>query len=327
MSLVVSRAIARFKDITSNGIIGVVRRLEQIFSPRKLYAVLRPLFLTRAALNTVFKKHRPGPPVPDFLRSPRNRRTSIADRQTLYSNNVLLNFPDRLAAPKWAGNCVIDGLHHVETARREGRLVVLAYFHFGAFPIAHCWLRARNLPVGGLVGGYAAMRSRLSRLQDGFLPLPAVPVAMYPDQLRELSRFFTAGNILYLAVDAPTGKQMDVPFCDGWDFRMATGAIRFAAREQADIIPCAITNEGPWQYRLTLGRPAPLDLLADEANWPQVGRHLLQEMMPLFKARPNQCWDAMTGRLIRKPRREKEVELNLPLISGQIQRLTTAARP
>jgi hypothetical protein len=33
---------------------------------------------------------------------------------------------------------------------------------------------------------------------------------------------------------------------------------------------------------------------------PQVGQYLLAEMMPLFKARPQQCWDAMTRRLIRK---------------------------
>ena len=103
-----------------------------------------------------------------------------------------------------------------------------------------------------------------------------------------------------VAVDAPTGKQMAVPFCDGWDFRMATGAIRFAARYQADLIPCAITNEGAWRYRITLGRPAPLELLSDEAKWPQVGKHLLDEMRPVFKAHPHQCWDAMTRRLVRK---------------------------
>lgn len=292
---------AGFKNHPSLGIIAFFRRLERAFSPGKLYAVLRPLYLTRSVLNTVFKKNRPGPPVPDFLRSPRNRRTNTADRLNLYFNNVLLNFPDRLAAPKWAANYQVEGLAHLQAARRAGRPVVLAFFHFGAFPIAHCWLRgAMNFPVVGVVGGNSAMRTQLARLQDRLMPLPEVPAVQYLDQLRELVKLFVAGNILLMSVDSPTGKQMTMPFCDGWDFRMATGAIRFAARYQADIIPCAITNEGPWNYRLTLGRPAPQELLADEANWPQVGRHLLAEMMPLFKTRPQQCWDAMTRRLIRK---------------------------
>jgi lauroyl/myristoyl acyltransferase len=292
---------AGFKDHLSLRIISFFRRLEQVFSPGKLYAVLRPLYLTRSVLNTVFKKNRPGPPVPDFLRSPRNRRTNTADRLNFYFNNVLLNFPDRLAAPKWAANCQVEGLVHLQAARHAGRPVVLVFFHFGAFPIAHCWLRgALNFPVVGVVGGNSAMRTQLARLQDRLMPLPEVPAVQYLDQLRELVKLFVAGNILLMSVDSPTGKQMTVPFCDGWDFRMATGAIRFAARYQADIIPCAITNEGPWNYRLTLGRPAPQELLADEANWPQVGQHLLAEMMPLFKARPHQCWDAMTRRLIRK---------------------------
>jgi len=119
---------------------------------------------------------------------------------------------------------------------------------------------------------------------------------------------------------------------------MATGAIRFAARQQADIIPCAITNEGPWQYRLTLGRPAPRELLADEANWPQIGQHLLKEMMPLFKAHPHQCWDAMTRRLVRNTDSEEKLNSTRSFIGETIRfapenqrpsagTFTTAARP
>jgi lauroyl/myristoyl acyltransferase len=292
---------AGFKDYPSRGIIAFFRRLERAFSPGKLYAVLRPLYFTRSVLNTVFKKNRPGPPVPDFLRSPRNRRTNIADRTNLYLNSGLLNFPDRLAAPKWLANCQVEGLAHLQAARRAGRPVVLAFFHFGAFPIAHCWLRGGlNFPVVGVVGGNSGMRTQLARHQDRLMPLPEVPVTIYLDQLREMVRLFAAGNILLMSVDSPTGKQMVVPFCAGWDFRMATGGIRFAARHQADIIPCAITNEDAWHYRITLGRPASRELLADEASWPQVGQHLLEEMMPVFKAHPHQCWDAMTRRLVRK---------------------------
>jgi lauroyl/myristoyl acyltransferase len=256
--------------------------------------------LVRAALNNAFKKTTPAPPVPDFLRTPRTIKTRIQQRTDIYLNGVIVNFPDRLAAPKWLANCRVEGLAHLQEARRNGRLVVLAYCHFGPFTVVHCWLRAMGLPVGGLVGGNSTKRTRLARLQDRFLPLPEVPVAMYLDQLRELAKFLAAGNLTYIAIDAPTGKQMVVPFCDGWDFQMATGAIRFASRYQADIIPCSITDEGSWHYRITLGRPVPRELLADEANWPRAGKHLLDEMLPLFKARPDQCGDGMTRRLMRK---------------------------
>jgi hypothetical protein len=157
-----------------------------------------------------------------------------------------------------------------------------------------------GLPVGGLVGGNSVTRTHLALLQDRYLPLPEVPVAMYPDQLRELAKFLAAGNLLYLAIDAPTGKQMAVPFCEGWDFQMATGAIRFAIHHQAELITCSITDEGSWHYRITLGRPVPREHLAAEADWSCAGKHLLGELLPLFKARPDQCGDGVTRRLMRK---------------------------
>ena len=86
-----------------------------------------------------------------------------------------------------------------------------------------------------------------------------------------------------MAIDAPTGKQMIVPFCDGWDFQMATGAIRFAIRHQAELIPCSIIDEGSWHYRITLGRPVPREHLTPEADWSRAGKRLLGEMLRSFK--------------------------------------------
>ena len=291
-----------FRDTPSLVVILFFRRLEQWLLPQKLLGLLRVFCFLRSSLRAGFNKIRPGPPVPDFLRSPRNRRTNIESRTNLYLDNVLLNFPDRLAAPKWLDRCRVKGLAHLEAARRGGRPVVLAYWHFGAFPIAHCWLRGGlKFPVGGLVGGNSSWRTNLSWRQDAFLPFyPDTPCAIYADQLRELARFVAAGNVMYIAIDAPTGKQMVVPFCEGWDFQMATGAIRLASRFEAEIIPCTITHDGAWRYCITLGRPAPKEWLSNEANWPQVGKHLLAEMMPVFNAHPDLCWDAMTSRLIRK---------------------------
>ena len=288
------------KDAAGLGFISIFRWVEQHLSPQTFYSLLRPVFLVRAALNNAFKKTTPAPAVPDFLRAPRTIKTRIQQRTDIYLNGVIVNFPDRLAAPKWLAHCRVEGLSHLQEAQRNGRPVVLAYCHFGPFSVAPYWLRTMGFPVGGLIGGNSATRTHLDRLQDRFLPQPKVRGAIYLDQLRELTEFLAAGNLLYVAIDAPTGKQMLVPFCDGWDFQMATGAIRFAIRYEAELIPCSITDEGSWRYRITLGRPVPGEHLTSEADWSCAGMHLLGEMLPLFQARPDQCWDAMTRRLIRK---------------------------
>jgi len=288
------------KDAAGLCFISIFRWLERHLTPRTFYSLLRPVFLARSTLNNAFKKTTPAPAVPDFLRTPRTIKTRILQRANIYLNGTVEYFPDRLAGSKWKANCQFEGLAHLQEAQRNGRPVVLAYCHFGPYYLVHFWLRTMGLPVVQLVGGSSAMRTHLARRQDRFFPLPEVPVAMYLDQLRELAEFLAEGNLLYMAIDTPTGKQMIVPFCDGWDFQMATGAIRLAIRHQAELIPCSITDEGSWRYRITLGRPVPREHLTAKADWSCAGKHLLGEMLPLFQARPDQCRDAMTRRLIRK---------------------------
>lgn len=288
------------KDAAGLGSISIFRWMERHLSPRTFYSLLRSIFFVRAALNNAFKKTTPAPAVPDFLRMPRTIKTRIQQRMDFYLNGAIANFPDRLAAPQWPAHCQVEGLSHLQEAQRNGRPVVLAYCHFGPFSVAPYWLRTMGFPLAALVGGNSATHTHLDRLQERFLPLPKVPGAIYLDQLRELAEFLAAGNLLYVAIDAPTGKQMRVPFCDGWDFQMATGAIRLALRHQAELIPCSITDEGSWHYRITLGRPVPGEHLTAEADWSRAGKHLLDEMLPRIQSRPDQCWDAMTRRLTRK---------------------------
>ena len=288
------------KDAAGLSFVCIFRRLERYLTPRTFYSLIRPVFLTRAILNNAFKKTRPAPDLPDFLRTPRTFQTRVQQRTDVYLNGVIENFPDRLVGAKWKANCQFDGLTHLQEARRNGRPIVLVFCHLGPIYLAHCWLRATGFPTVALFGGNSAMRPQLARLQDRFFTLPEVPVSVYLDQLRDLAKFLAAGNLLYMAIDTPTGKQMEVPFCDGWNFQMATGAIRLAVRHQAELIPCCITDEGTWHYRITLGRPVPREHLTEEADWSCAGKHLLGEMFPVFQARPDQCLDAMTRRLVRK---------------------------
>jgi Bacterial lipid A biosynthesis acyltransferase len=288
------------KGAAGLGFISIFRWLERHLTPGTFYSLLRPVFLARSTLNNAFKKTTPAPAVPDFLRTPRTIKTRILQRANIYLNGTIENFPDRLAGPGWKANCQFEGLVHLQEARRNGRPVVLATCHFGPYYLLHLWLRSMGLPAMGLVGGSSATRTHLARLQDRFIPLPEVPANLYLDQLRELAEFLAAGNLLCMTIDTPTGKQLAVPFCDGWDFQMATGAIRLAIHHQAELIPFSITDEGSWRYRITFGRPVPREALAPEADWAGAGKHLLGEMLPHFQAHPDQCCDAMTRRLIRK---------------------------
>jgi hypothetical protein len=109
------------------------------------------------------------------------------------------------------------------------------------------------------------------------------------DQLRQVNEFLAAGNSLLIAIDTNVGKQLSVPVRDGWVFQMATGAIRLAARHQAELIPCSIMDEGPWQFRIQLGRPVPREYLTVEADGMRAGKDLLEELFVHWQTWPEQC--------------------------------------
>ena len=126
---------------------------------------------------------------------------------------------------------------------------------------------------------------------------PDIPTRFYLDELKAAGEFLAAGNVLFMAIDAPASKQMEVPFCDGWTFQMATGAIRMAIRHQAELIPCSIIEEGPWRFRIEAGKPVPKEFLTAESDWPRAGTHLLAAMLPHFQSYPEQCGNNLIARL------------------------------
>lgn len=187
-------------------------------------------------------------------------------------------------------NCFhVEGFEHILRARQAGRPVVLAFTHFGAYRLSRFWLRAAGIPGASLHGGKAEIRSKLERLEDRFSPFPGIPTAFYSDQLREVNKFLAAGNALLIAIDDTAGKQMSVPACEGWTFRMATGAVRLAIRHQAELIPCTVIDNGRWHFQIKLGRPVPSEHLAAGVDWTQAGKHLIDEMLPHFRNHPEQC--------------------------------------
>jgi lauroyl/myristoyl acyltransferase len=205
-----------------------------------------------------------------------------------YLNQFVQYFQDRLSGAKWREHCRITGLDRLRQARENGRPVVLAFCHFGPITLLRIWLRAAGIPAIIVAGGKSETRSRLMKRLAGFALLAEVPTVFHLDQLRDATGFMASGNPLLIAIDGPAGKQMELPFCEGWTFRMATGAVRLAIHHQAELIPCSIIDEGRWHFRIELGRPVPREFLNAESDWSRAGKHLLDEMIPHLRSHPEQ---------------------------------------
>ncbi len=198
-------------------------------------------------------------------------------------------FPDRLAEEKWIQNCRVEGLEHLQSARRNKCPTVLAFSHFGPFFLLRFLLRAKGIPAATLLGGGSERRNPLMRLKDAFSPLNEVPISFYSDQLRAADEFIATGNPLLVPIDAPVPRQIDVPFCEGWTFRMAAGAVRLAMRHHAELIPLNVVDEGHWKFTIKLGEPVPQELLSSNNDWRPAGKYLIDQMIPIFRAWPEQC--------------------------------------
>jgi hypothetical protein len=285
------------KYICGLGCFPILRQMERTLPVQRLYSVLQPFAFARAVFNTAFKNSRSRMPLPACLKVVRTGRSARQERMKTYLNHFTGRFQDRLAEDKWMSNCHIKGLEHIRQARQNGCPVVLAFCHFGPYYLLRFWLRAAAIPVATVVGGKSKSRPRLSRFEDHFSPFQTIPAAFHLDQLRAMVGFLAAGNLLLIAIDGKAGSRVNVPFCDGWNFQMATGAVRLAIRHQAELIPCSIIDEGRWRFRIELGRPVPREFLTPEADGLCAGKFLLNEMLPHFQAHPEQCSNDLIRRL------------------------------
>jgi hypothetical protein len=285
-----TRLKKELRDKTGCGCFHIFRWLERGLPVSGYHSLLKPVFRARTFLNTWFKPALQADPVmPAFLQRAGSSRMVRRQRTAFYLNHVLACFPDRLARPKWRTGCSIEGLEHLQMAKKNGRPVVVAFCHFGAFYLLGTWLRAAGLPAAVLVGVRADRDTRLRDLKDRYSPFPHFPTVFYANQLREVNAFLAGGNQLLIAVDVPSGKQMRLPFEDHSQFQMSTGAVRLAIRHEAELISCSIIDLGGWRFQIKFGRPVPREWLNQTAEPTHAGNHLLNDLLPLFKTYPEQC--------------------------------------
>lgn len=133
----------------------------------------------------------------------------------------------------------------------------------------------------------------MKRMADRVSPFPEISTALYREnQLREMIEFAAAGNPLLMAIDVSNGKQMDVPVDDHWLFGMASGAVRVAIRQQAELIPCIIIDEGHWHFQIKLGPPVPPEIVRS-GDTLRASKHILEAMLPEWRAHPEQCTERL----------------------------------
>jgi lauroyl/myristoyl acyltransferase len=266
-----------------------IRNLEQRVSPTGLYMALAPLAFARAAFS--FSQR-----FPEYFCEPPSSRKAWRARMNYLLGRGLEFIPDRLATAKWQARFQTTGLVHIQEARERKRSVVLVCFHFGAFKLIPFWLRSQGIPVIALLGGESGSRSAAKRMKDKLSPFSPLPTVLYrKDQLRSVVRFLRTGHVLFVAVDRETGKRITIPINEHCSFQMATGAIRLAAKCDAELIPCFMIDEGRWQFRLEIGQPVPSEFLTTKLDNIGAAQHLLRELLPVVSKHPEFCADYLVN--------------------------------
>lgn len=273
------------KDLVSFFRFNLVRLLERLCGPQWLYRLLWPLAVVRGAV----KKPHPALPVPAAIGSGVMISGAYKSWKHFYQNCTLCLIPDRLAQPEWLRRCAFSGLEAVFEARSRRQPSIIVVSHFGPYFLFRFWLQAAGLPTATLVGGHAETRSYLNRLKDQAVLFPGFPSVFHPHQLREVKKFLEDGNVLVIALDKNTGNQLEVPVDDHCHFRMATGAMRLAARHRARLFVGSILDENNWNFQIRVSQPVPEQLLSQPPDFNAVGKFLLEEMLPAFRAHPDHC--------------------------------------
>ena len=262
-----------------------IRRLERTLSPDAFHQLVA-LFVR---IRRPIKGPRPMIPLPDCLQSAGNQVLSVREKRVAdYFNRVLEFFPDQLSSPKWRDRVEFDGLEHLASARKikkPHRAGVLPFRPvLSPAPLA---ARRRFPPPPWWEAGREIVRAK--RLADAVSPFPQIPTAFHrEDQLREARWVLPLGNPLLIALDVETGKQLEVPFDDQWHIRVASGPIRLAIHHEAELLPCSITDQGRWRFRIKLSPPVPQEFLRAGQEAPAVKR-IIETLLPEIRAHPEQC--------------------------------------
>jgi lauroyl/myristoyl acyltransferase len=226
---------------------------------------------------------------------PKPARFFLRQSLGLYHPQLIYTWPDRLSTPRWLSRCRLEGGSELIGSREGDRGVVFASVHFGAPETLPYWLRAhgivttmiRGRPASESLKSLASYQYSLSLPADVQLFLDAKDFIPLP-RFARIGKFLRPGRRLLVMVDVDRGPQFHVPFGNRL-FRMASGAISFAALAGADLIPCLIVEPASWKFVIHFGAPVPRGYLGRSPDMQAAGAHLLAEFSKVISRYPEQC--------------------------------------
>lgn len=267
----------------------LLRWLEKFFSVAGFYRLLRP----NAWLRAAFKRSATARPLPAILGGGFVNFGTKKRRRDLAMNRALRVFSERLAEAKWRERCSFSGLEELLAAQQRGQPSIVAVCHFGPIYLLRAWLQAAGVRAASFVIGTEETRSPMDLLMDKNARFTDFPAVLHADRMREVMEFLAAGNTLIIAVDARAKKNIAIPAGGDVHFQMATGPLRLGAGTQARVFPAYILDDGRWHFHVKLCRPVPAELLAGAPDFQAAGKHILDELLPVFRAHPEQCTDSI----------------------------------
>jgi hypothetical protein len=192
------------------------RRLESLFSPEALAAMLEP------AGRLAGRGFAPGEDDLRRLGETAGAEQSPKARSREHALQVLDRmaacWPDRFGEAKWRQRCGIPDIDLLRGFADEGRPVILPTFHFGPMFLTRHLLRSHGLPVASLV---SAPRSRFHLEKDRLAGGEWPHFFMAETDLKQVVKWLGSGGMLIIAVDVParrshvikTGGESDAVGC------------------------------------------------------------------------------------------------------------------
>jgi lauroyl/myristoyl acyltransferase len=147
-------------------------------------------------------------------------------------------------AARRLGSVEMRGEDHFETARAQGRGVILASAHFGLPAVIRLAIEARGVPVVGIGGRASRVEVTLGK-----------DVWTNTRGLTRMREELASGHVCIILLDVRRGRYSEMPFLGG-RMPIAIGAFRIGQMTGSPILPTfAVMTGGTPRFRLDVGAP------------------------------------------------------------------------
>jgi lauroyl/myristoyl acyltransferase len=286
-------------SVLREGVFQVVRRAGGALPLPVLAALLYPAAFVRAFFETLARRG-PRPPMslpPDELGA--GFGVVLRERTSAWMNTAALLWADRFDRSPWRQRFELSDLEQLRTLIAT-RPVLVTTVHFGGIFVMPTLLRALGIPTAAVVGDklwpVRWWRERRAQLTA----VAGLPAHLRSGDARQIARYLRPGRALLVALDYPLGDQVLAGY-DGRALRLSTPSIRLARITGAVVVPAILRVDGLWRYSLHVGRPVP-DGLLSSADDSAVVAHLVNELLPVAAARPEQALPLLVNSFVDVPR-------------------------